>query len=88
MPDRARIATIVRGADADGVGIRAFGGGSPHPLTLQELAWRREGIAVALPLLAAGAFSVEVGPSLPLAEAAEAHRLVESGVDGKVILLP
>ena len=39
-------------------------------------------------LLAAGAFSVELGPQLPLSEAAEAHRLVAAGADGKVILLP
>jgi NADPH:quinone reductase-like Zn-dependent oxidoreductase len=88
VDDRGRIATLVRGADAEGLGIQAFAGGSPHPLTAQETAWRREAIAVVLPLLAAGAFSVELGPSLPLAEAAEAHRLVEAGTDGKILLVP
>lgn len=88
LPDKRRIATLVRGADAAGLGIRAFRGGSPAPLTAQELAWRAEAIPVALALLAVGAFSVELGPSLPLADAAEAHRLVEAGTDGKVVLLP
>ncbi|MFJ6652985.1 zinc-binding alcohol dehydrogenase family protein [Microbacterium sp. NPDC091313] len=88
VADRTRIATLVRGADADGLGIRAFGGGSPHPLSADELGWRREAIPVVLPLIAAGAFSVELGPSFPLEQAAEAHRLVEAGADGKIVLLP
>ena len=41
-----------------------------------------------LALLAAGRFSIELGPSFPLADAADAHRVVESGVDGKVTLVP
>ncbi|MCT9820639.1 NADP-dependent oxidoreductase [Microbacterium sp. W1N] len=88
VADRRRIATLVRGADADALGIQAFRGGSPRPLTAREEAWRRESIPVALHLLAVGAFSVELGPALPLAEAAEAHRVVEAGVDGKVVLVP
>lgn len=86
--DRSRIATLVRGADAAGLGIRAFSGGSPDPLTAQELAWRREAIPVAAALIAAGAFTVEIGPEVPLADAAEAHRLVDKGTDGKVVLRP
>lgn len=88
VADRSRIATLVRGADAVGLGIVGFGGGSPHPLTAEQQAMRREGIAVVLPLLAAGAFSVELGPTLRLDDAAEAHRLVEAGTDGKILLVP
>ena len=88
VADKSRIATLVRGADAAGLGIRAFSGGNPVPLTTQELAWRAEAIPVAAALLAVGAFSVELGPELPLTEAAEAHRIVEAGVDGKVVLVP
>lgn len=83
-----RIATLVRGWDAEGFGIRAFGGGAPHPLTPQQLAWRAEALPVALSLLASGAFSVERGPSFALGDAAAAHRAVEQGAAGKVILLP
>lgn len=86
--DKSRIVTLVRGRDASALGIRAFSGGSPVPLTPQQLTWRAEAVPVALALLAAGRFAVELGPSLPLADASEAHRLVESGVDGKVTLVP
>jgi NADPH2:quinone reductase len=86
VADRSRIATLVRGKDAAGFGIRAFMGGSPRPLSAGEQAWRAEAMPVVLQLIAAGAFSVELGPALPLGEAAEAHRLVEAGVDGKVTL--
>ncbi|GAA1940492.1 NADP-dependent oxidoreductase [Microbacterium aoyamense] len=88
VADKSRIATLVRGKDAAGFGIRAFSGGGPKPLTARELAWRAESIPVALALLAAGRFSVELGPSYALADAPEAHRVVESGVDGKVVLTP
>ncbi|MCW3491860.1 quinone oxidoreductase family protein [Microbacterium sp. SSM24] len=88
VSDRTRIATLVRGRDAASLGIRAFSGGSPTPLTPQQLAWRDEAVPVALALLAAGRFDVELGPSLPLADAAEAHGLVEQGADGKITLVP
>lgn len=88
VADRSRIATIVRGADAAGLGIRAFSGGSPEPLTAQQQAWRAEAIPVVLALMAAGRFSVELGPALPLAEAQEAHRLLAAHTPGKITLLP
>jgi len=88
LADKSRIATIVRGPDAAGLGIRAFGGGSPVPLTPQQLAWRAEAVPVVLALLGAGAFSIEFGPSFPLADAAQAHQAVQDGVSGKVILIP
>lgn len=88
VADRSRIATLVRGRDASTLGIRAFSGGSPQPLTTQQQAWRGEAVPVALALMTAGRFSVELGPSFALADAREAHRVVESGVDGKVTLVP
>lgn len=88
LADTDRIATLVRGADAARLGIQAYSGGAPHPLTAQQEAWRVEAMPVTLALMAAGAFSVELGPSFPLAQAAEAHRVVYAGVDGKVTLLP
>lgn len=88
VADRSRIATLVRGKDAAALGIRAFSGGSPAPLTGQQLAWRDEAVPVALALIAAERFAVELGPSLPLTDAAEAHRLIEAGADGKITLVP
>lgn len=89
VADRSRIATIVRGQEAAGWGIRAFSGGSPTPLTEQELRWRAEALPLAMALIAAAEFSVEIGPRYPLAAAAEAHRALEAGaVRGKVIIDP
>ncbi|MBU4465328.1 MAG: zinc-binding dehydrogenase, partial [Actinobacteria bacterium] len=88
LADRSRIATVVRGKDAAGFGIRAFMGGSPEPLTAQQAGWRAEAIPVTIALMAAGQFSVELGASFPLAEAAQAHRLLEAGTDGKIVLVP
>ncbi|WP_349428011.1 NADP-dependent oxidoreductase [Microbacterium sp. LWS13-1.2] len=88
VPDRQRIVTLVRGRDAGGLGIRAFSGGSPLPLTAQQQAWRTEAVPVAVTLMAAGRFSVELGPSFALVDAADAHRAIEAGVDGKITLVP
>jgi NADPH:quinone reductase-like Zn-dependent oxidoreductase len=89
VDDRDRIATIVRGPDAASFGIRAFSGGSPVPLTEEELAWRAEALPKTVELLASGDFTIELGPELPLAEAAQAHELMESGAaPGKIILVP
>ncbi|MEV5068617.1 NADP-dependent oxidoreductase [Microbacterium sp. LMI12-1-1.1] len=88
VPDRQRIVTLVRGRDAGGLGIRAFSGGPPLPLTAQQQAWRTEAVPVAVALMAAGRFSVELGPSFALVDAADAHRAIEAGVDGKITLVP
>jgi NADPH:quinone reductase-like Zn-dependent oxidoreductase len=88
VPDRGRIATLVRGKDAAGLGIRAFSGGSPTPLTPQQQAWRTEAVPVTIALMAVGRFSVELGPSFALSDAGEAHRAIEAGVDGKITLVP
>jgi NADPH:quinone reductase-like Zn-dependent oxidoreductase len=88
VSDRSRVATIVRGADAAGFGIRAFSGGSPEPLTPQQKAWRAEAIPVALALMTADRFSVELGPQFALADAADAHRSLASGASGKITLIP
>ncbi len=88
VADRQRIATLVRGRDAAARGIRAFGGGSPEPLTAQQQVWRTEAVPVVLALIAAGRFTVELGPSFALADSADAHRALESGVAGKITLVP
>ncbi|MBT2486864.1 MULTISPECIES: NADP-dependent oxidoreductase [unclassified Microbacterium] len=89
VEDRERIATIVRGPDAASFGIRAFSGGSPVPLSDEELALRAEALPKTIELLASGDFTIELGPQLPLADAAQAHELIESGETvGKIILVP
>ncbi|MDJ1113293.1 quinone oxidoreductase family protein [Microbacterium dauci] len=88
VDDRGRIVTLVRGVDAAGLGIRAFSGGSPEPLTAQQLALRAEAVPVSLQLIAAGALDVELGPTFALADAADAHRALADGVDGKIVLVP
>ncbi|MEV7633509.1 NADP-dependent oxidoreductase [Microbacterium sp. NPDC089318] len=89
VDDRERIATIVRGPDAADFGIRAFSGGSPVPLTEQEQAWREEAVPLTINLIEAGDFQVELGPEMPLADAAAAHELIERhAANGKIILVP
>lgn len=89
VADPGRIATIVRGPDAASFGIRAFSGGSPEPLTAQEQAWRAEASGIAIELIEAGDFQIELGAELPLADAPQAHRLIEGHVArGKITLVP
>lgn len=89
VSDRSHIGTIVAGARAAELGIKAWSGGSPQPLTDEENALRAEGLMTALAGLADGSFQVEIGAVYPLTEAAEAHRVGEAGeVRGKIILVP
>lgn len=46
-------------------------------------------LAEVVALVSSGAFSVRIGTVLTFADAAEAHRIVESGTStGKVVLVP
>ena len=89
VADPDRIGTIVLGARAAELGIRAWSGGNPIPLTPEEQQLRIDAVPIAAELAAQGQFDVEIGARFPLAEAADAHRLSESGqVRGKIILVP
>jgi len=89
VSDRSHIGTIVAGAKAAELGIHAWSGGSPVPLTAQEEEWRAEGLDAALAGIADGTFQVEIGAVYPLSEAVEAHRASQAGeVRGKIILIP
>ena len=89
LVDRTRIGTIVQGAQYHELGLQAWSGGSPEPLTPEQQGWRNEALSVVLPLISAGSFEVEIGKVLPLDEAVEAHRLSEQGgVRGKIVLVP
>jgi NADPH:quinone reductase-like Zn-dependent oxidoreductase len=89
VPDRSRIGTIVAGARAAELGIRAWAGGSPEPLTDEELRLRAEGVPAAIELASQGRFDVEVSERFPLARAADALRVGEEGhTRGKIVLIP
>ncbi|MFT4285843.1 MAG: NADP-dependent oxidoreductase [Protaetiibacter sp.] len=88
--DPQHVGTIVRGADAPRWGIQAWSGGSPVPLDAEQLAWRAEGVRLAVERAAAGEFDVEIARTLPLERAADAQRMLEDGTAprGKIVLLP
>ncbi|SKB04223.1 quinone oxidoreductase family protein [Aeromicrobium choanae] len=89
LVDHTRIGTIVQGAQYHELGLQAWSGGSPEPLTPEQQGWRDEAVAAVLPLVAAGAFEVEIGRVMPLDDVAEAHRISERGaVRGKIVLVP
>ncbi|OOB89903.1 zinc-binding dehydrogenase [Rathayibacter sp. VKM Ac-2630] len=87
--DPQHVGTVVVGARAAELGIRAWSGGNPVPLTPEELSLRREAIPYAVRLLAEGRFTVELGPRFGLEDVVEAHRASEDGhVRGKILLVP
>lgn len=89
VEDPQHVGTVVVGARAAELGIRAWSGGNPVPLTPEELTLRREAIPRALRLLAEGRFTIELGPRFALEDVVEAHRASEDGhVRGKILLVP
>lgn len=89
VPDRDRVATIVRMADAADLGIRTWSGAIPSTMGREEVRLRAEGVAEAARLAAEGRFEVEISGRYPLAEAADAQRESEDGhVRGKLVLVP
>lgn len=89
VDDPQHVGTVVVGARAAELGICAWMGGSPVPLTDDEQRLRREAIPHAARLAADGRFVVELGPRFALDDVAEAHRLSEDGhARGKILLLP
>jgi NADPH:quinone reductase-like Zn-dependent oxidoreductase len=89
VDDRQKIGTIVVGARAASLGIRAWSGGSPVPLTADEERLRHEAIGAAADLIAQGKFEIEIGASYPLTEVVAALEASKSGaVRGKVVVLP
>lgn len=89
VADRDRIGTIVVGARAAGLGIRAWSGGSPVPLSPEQHEFRAEAVGVVADLVDQGRFSIEIARTYPLDDAVAAHRYSETGhVRGKIILRP
>src|SRR5690606_11661432 len=88
LEDKSRIATIVLGAKAEEMGLRAFSGGASAPLTPQQLTWRAEALPIALALLATEYFDVAIGQTFTLDEAAAAQDANENGAPGKIVIVP
>lgn len=89
VDDRQQIGTIVLGFRAAELGIRAWSGGSPIPLTEEEQRLRHEAVSIAASLAEQGRFEIEIGARFPLDRAADALRESHSGrVRGKVVVLP
>ncbi|UUT35617.1 alcohol dehydrogenase catalytic domain-containing protein [Microbacterium elymi] len=63
-------------------------GRRPRPAHAASATLRAEAMPVTLALMAAGRFTVELGPTFPLADAAAALRALAAGVDGKITLVP
>jgi NADPH:quinone reductase-like Zn-dependent oxidoreductase len=89
VDDRQKIGTIVLGYRAAELGIQAWSGGSPIPLTAEQQRLRHEAVSVAAELAKGGKFEIEIGASFPLDHAADALRESQSGsVRGKIVVLP
>ncbi|MFT4286842.1 NADP-dependent oxidoreductase [Nocardioides sp.] len=86
VADRDRVTTIVGGPAAEAAGVGKIGGANSIDLGLEVRAAARAGLVAAA---GRGDLRVPVARTFPLAEAAEAHRLVGAGhADGKVVLIP
>jgi NADPH:quinone reductase-like Zn-dependent oxidoreductase len=89
VDDRRRIGTIVLGFRAAELGIRAWSGGSPVPLSAEENRLRSEAVAVAAGLAKQGRFEIEIGAEFPLERAVDALAASRAGrVRGKIVVLP
>lgn len=89
VSDPQHVATIVQGARAAELGIAAYSGGSPEPLTDEQLQLRADAVAYVTKLAVDGKFDIEIGSRYELDNVAEAHRESETGhVRGKIVLIP
>ncbi|WP_246149998.1 NADP-dependent oxidoreductase [Agromyces intestinalis] len=89
VPDRSRIATIVRVEEAEAFGIRAWSGSRAGRLSDDERRLRAEAIGVISALAAEGRYEVEIAASYPLERIGDAHAHSESGhVRGKIVVIP
>ncbi|HEY0246869.1 MAG TPA: NADP-dependent oxidoreductase [Gryllotalpicola sp.] len=89
VADPARVVEIVVPGWQAQYGFQVFSGGLPGSMTPEVVAIRDEAIPYTAALLADGRFTVELGPSFPLAEVVRAHELLDTGhPGGKIVLLP
>lgn len=89
VEDPQQVGTIVMGAKAPELGIQAWSGGAPWPLTPEQQQLRDDAIPVVADLVARGRFEVEVSRTFSLDEVVEAARASESGhTRGKIVVVP
>ncbi len=87
VSDRRRIATIVAFERAEKTGIKALGGSPGSDKGGIEI--RNAARLRLTALVTEGSLDIIMGPSFPLAEAAEAHRQLSAGTTrGRVVLIP
>jgi NADPH:quinone reductase len=87
VPDRRRIATIAAFDRAKGTGIKELGGSPGSDKVGIEI--RNSARLRLTSLVTEGSVEIVMGPSFPLADAAEAHRQLAAGkTRGRVVLIP
>ncbi len=88
VPDPSRIATIVAFDRARQSGIKALGG-NPESAGRGAKEIRDAGRLRLTALVNEGSITIAMGPSFPLADAAEVHRRLAAGdIRGRVVLIP
>lgn len=89
VDDPQHVGTIVVGPKAPELGIQAWSGGAPWPLTPEQLRLREDAIPVVADLVARGVFEVEVSRRFALDDVVAAAKESEAGhTRGKIVLLP
>ncbi|HEY0247160.1 MAG TPA: NADP-dependent oxidoreductase [Gryllotalpicola sp.] len=87
--DRRRIGEIVNRRWREEYGIRAWSASAPGYLSDEEIRVRHEAMPLAAALASEGRLRLTIARRMPLASAAEAHRLSETGhAQGKTALVP
>lgn len=89
VDDPQHAGTIVMGGKAPELGIQAWSGGAPWPLTPEQLRLREDAIPVVADLVARGVFEVEVSRRFALDDVVAAAKESEAGhTRGKIVVLP
>ncbi|MDQ1102839.1 NADP-dependent oxidoreductase [Nocardioides zeae] len=89
VDDPQHVGTIVVGPKAPELGIQAWSGGAPWPLTPEQLRLREDAIPVVADLFVRGVFEVEVSRRFALDDVVAAAKESEAGhTRGKIVLLP
>lgn len=89
VDDPQRIGTIVVGPKAPELGIQAWSGGAPWPLTPEQQQLRADAPVVVGELIGRGRFEIEVSRRFALDDVVEAAKESEAGhTRGKIVIVP